>query len=150
MPEHDHFLCASQMSQSSFQGTTREPLPGTESLRDTFVEYRRQHLRVSYRDPVHCSLVGHPEQVRYLLAEDLSLGGLMLYSSEPYPLHSRLLMDIEPAAVSEPIRAIGEVVWVARADYQERYRLGVQLVELGEVAKERLRELVDIRGQSMS
>jgi Tfp pilus assembly protein PilZ len=109
----------------------------------------RQDPRVSYRDPVQVSLIGHPEQVRYLLAEDLSVSGLMLFSAEPYPLHARLLMDIEPAAESEPIRLIGQVVWYARVDRQERYRMGVQLIEVDDVTKERLRELVAARAQAI-
>ena len=107
----------------------------------------RQDPRVSYHDPVQVSLIGHPEQVRYLLAEDLSLGGLKLLSAEPYPLHAHLLMDIETTTASEPIRVVGQVVWYARVDHQERYRMGVRLMAVDDVARERLRDLVAARVQ---
>lgn len=81
----------------------------------------------------------------YLLAQDLSEGGLMLLSPQLFAVGARLLLEIEPEQVSEPIRCVGEVAWVARAGRQEGYRLGIQLVEISDVARERLRALVASR-----
>ncbi len=78
----------------------------------------------------------------------MSEGGLQLMSPELIVVGTRLLMDIKPGAISEPIHCIGEVMWVAQAGYQDHYRIGVQFVEVSEVARERLRELVAAWGSA--
>ncbi|KAA6185610.1 hypothetical protein F2Q65_07910 [Thiohalocapsa marina] len=127
-------------------------------MQDDYGVQKRAYRRVGYRDPVQVSVIGHPAQRWALLAEDLSELGLMLLSPTLFPVQTRLLMEIDPAAdpadpqaqggqepFSVPVRAVGVVRWVARAAHQERYRLGVQLEELSQADRQRLRELVVAR-----
>jgi len=103
---------------------------------------KRLHVRVRFLEPVRANPVVQPERSWYLLAQDMSEGGLQLKSPESIAVGTRLLMDIKPGAISEPIHCIGEVTWVAQANYQDHYRIGVQLVEVSENVRQRLRELV--------
>jgi c-di-GMP-binding flagellar brake protein YcgR len=59
----------------------------------------------------------------------------------------RLLLGIEVDAVSKPIRAIREVMWVVQAGYQDTYRLGIEFLEVDESQRERLRQLVADRAK---
>ncbi|WP_170265692.1 PilZ domain-containing protein [Thiohalocapsa marina] len=125
------------------------PYPGSPPARPVnrrapppYVVQRRRYPRVNYRDPVCASAIGQPHHCWPLLAEDLSLGGLRLLSPEAFAVGTRLLLCLEPEITMEPIRAVAEVRWTARVDYQERYRLGLELVEMGEFERARLHSLV--------
>jgi hypothetical protein len=110
---------------------------------------QRQHPRVVCRAPVRVSPIGEPapRPALHLLAEDLSEAGLQLTSPEPFAVGKRLLLDIEVDEQSaEAIRAVGLVVWMAHAAHQERWRLGVVLVEVSDPTRERLRGLVAALG----
>jgi len=82
-----------------------------------------------------------PNNASWLLAEDISEGGMQLSSPECVPVGSRLLMSLEEDLASEPIRAIGTVVWVAQAPYQDRWSVGVEFSELAENDRMRLQRL---------
>lgn len=103
---------------------------------------RRRHSRIVYREPVCVSAIGEPHRCWYLLAEDLSLGGLCLLSAEPHAVGSRLLLGLEPDTAMAPIRVMAEVRWMARVDFQERYRIGIQFEEPSDAARHDLRQLV--------
>lgn len=109
------------------------------------IREQRLYARVRFYESVRANPVLHPEHSWHLLAEDLSEGGLMLVSPEMFAVGLRLLMDIEPDQVSEPIHCIGRVVWAARADNQEAYRLGIEFLEMSDAARGRLRELITER-----
>jgi len=115
----------------------------TDSVKD-----KRLHARVRFYESVRSNPIQRPDQSWYLLAENLSEGGLMLLSPEMFAVGLRLVLDIEPDQVSEPVHCIGRVVWAARAGRQEGYRLGIEFVEVGDAARERLRELVAVRAKA--
>ena len=103
---------------------------------------KRRYPRVSFLDPVQAVAIANPCRHWYLLAQDLSEGGLMLLAPEVLAVGERLLLGVEVDAVAEPIRAVGRVAWVAQAGCQDHYRVGIEFVEVDEVARQRLRELV--------
>ena len=103
---------------------------------------QRLHARVAFQDPVRANPVLHPANSTYLLAEDFSEGGLMLLAPEILAVGLRLVLDVAPDQVSEPIHCVGQVVRVARAGHQEGFRLGVEFVEISEATRVRLRALV--------
>ena len=109
---------------------------------------RRQHPRVPYYQSVYARSIQPPAFSRYLLAEDLSEGGMRLLSQEMCAIGLRLVLDIESEKVAEPIRVVGRVVWVERAAYQAYDRLGVELLELCEPQRLRLRALVADQGMA--
>jgi hypothetical protein len=109
---------------------------------------RRQHPRVPYYESVYARSIQPPAFSRYLLAEDLSEGGMRLLSPDMCALGVRLVLDIEPDQVAEPIRVVGRVVWVERAAYQAYDRLGVELVDVCELQRLRLRALVADQGMA--
>jgi len=76
-----------------------------------------------------------------LLAEDVSEGGMRLSTVDIVPVGSRLLMALDAEDAPAPIRAVGTVVWVAQAPYQERWSVGVRFSELAESDRMRLQRL---------
>lgn len=127
-----------------------EPAPGYGPFDDLDAgpDHRRSP-RVTYRDPVQARLIGASREPFSwaLLGHDLSETGLMLTSPELFPVRSRLLLWIDVAEVSAPIQVVGQVMWVAREDLQERYRLGIRFDEPSALARAQLRELVLKRDQ---
>jgi len=77
-----------------------------------------------------------------LLAEDVSVGGMRVSTSDIVPVGSRLLMSLDAEDAPVPIRAVGTVVWVAQAPYQDRWSVGVEFSELAEGDRMRLRSLI--------
>lgn len=132
---------------SQFKGEPPERAVGHLVTGGTVFQ-RRKHPRVVYRDPVYASAIGQPHNGWHLLAEDLSLGGLRLLSPEPFAVGARLLLCLEPDEVAEPIRAVALVRWVSRVEYQECYRHGVELIELGQCDRRRLQALVQHASES--
>ncbi|MGB5736236.1 MAG: PilZ domain-containing protein [Thiohalocapsa sp.] len=110
---------------------------------------QRLHTRVCFYDPVRANAIQHPKASWYLPAEDLSEGGLMLMAPDMFAVGLRLFLDIEPDKESEPIHCVGQVVWVARARNQEGYRLGIKLIQMSDLSRERLRELVVALAKAM-
>lgn len=109
---------------------------------------RRQQRRVQYLDPVQITLLGaFPPRVHALLAEDVSESGLAVNSPELFGVGANLLMELE-VAMGTSIRLTGQVVWVVRANHQERYRLGVHFDALSDHARSELRRLVATRGRA--
>ncbi|MGB5833861.1 MAG: PilZ domain-containing protein [Thiohalocapsa sp.] len=104
----------------------------------------RLYVRVRYRDPVLVQPLGtHPAMHSfYLLADDLSEGGLRLLSPTVIPVDADLLLDIEVHRAKAPIRAVGRVLWVAKADSGDLWNTGVRFTELSDPDKTRLWELV--------
>ena len=111
------------------------------------IREQRLFARVRFYESVRTNPVLRPDQSWYLLAEDLSEGGLMLLSPEMFAVDLRLLLDIEPDQVSEPIHCVGRVAWASRADNQEGYRLGIEFLEMSDAARGRLRQLVADRAK---
>lgn len=70
---------------------------------------------------------------------------MKLLSPEPFMVDARLLCEFEPDPDSGPIRLIGRVVWSNEIDYQERYNVGVEFIEMSEPVRRRLRELIASR-----
>lgn len=130
--------------------SVEEPAPGYWPNDDLGARAdQRSSPRVTYRDPVQARLIGATHEPHFwaLLGHDLSETGLMLNSPELFPVHSRLLLSIDVAEVSAPIQVVGQVMWVAREDLQERYRLGIRFDEPSALARAQLRELVLKRDQ---
>lgn len=103
---------------------------------------RRQQQRVRYPDPVQVKLIEDQYQRPHaLLAEDVSETGLALNAPEMVSVGTGVLMDLE-VATATMIQLVGRVVWVERAGYQERYRLGVRFEAPSPEARQELRRLV--------
>lgn len=140
------------MGASLSVGSTQEIQPsgriklclpgGNEPMTADNSEEKRMHARVRFLDPVRANPVLHAQHSWYLLAQDLSEGGIQLLSPELFAVSTRLLLDIEHDAVSEPLRCVGRVAWTAQSGHQEHVNIGVEFVEVDEIARARLRHLI--------
>jgi c-di-GMP-binding flagellar brake protein YcgR len=105
---------------------------------------RRQFLRVPFTDPVRAEPIAQsPTHVRHPLSANLSEGGLQVLCPEPMPVDSLVLLDLDAQSDPDPVRAIGRVAWVQRVPHDERWHVGLQFVELTEIACSRLRTIVN-------
>ncbi len=64
--------------------------------------------------------------------------------SSPYlfPVKSRLLLNIDIGSAAARIRAIGRVVWAEQLAGVDRWEIGVELSELSDDTRSRLREII--------
>jgi c-di-GMP-binding flagellar brake protein YcgR len=105
---------------------------------------RRQRVRVRFDASVCVQPILRPLpiNVRHLLSEDLSEGGMRLSSSEFFPVKSRVRVDLETARPATPIQVIGRVVWVEQLPEVDHWRVGVEFSDLSDGARSRLHEIV--------
>jgi hypothetical protein len=103
----------------------RSILPGTE------VVYRAAPVR--------------PQERRYLLgvAENLSLGGLFIATSHPFAVGTLVLLDVFPGGDADhtPFSACAVVRW--RRQWRAPRGMGLQFVELGNLADRSMPALLD-------
>lgn len=107
---------------------------------------RRFYIRVQHQDPILVQPIGGASANRffYMLAEDLSEGGVKLLSPELMAVDTRLLLDI--SMPSPPaIHIVGRVAWVRQDGANAHWDLGVSFVELNHESRARLKTLVAAR-----
>jgi len=105
---------------------------------------RRHFVRVRFGGPIRAEPIPHPatSRVRHLLCADLSEGGVRLSSPAFLPADSLLLLDLDYPSSVDPIRAVGRVAWAQQAPFGDWRCVGVELGELSEDARSRLRRIV--------
>ena len=105
---------------------------------------KRQTVRIGW----DATVVAHPIPQTIAndrwqgLTQDISEGGMRLSCGTCVPVGSRLLMSLDQDMASEPIRAIGTVVWISQLPYQDRWSVGVEFASLAEHERARLRGLM--------
>jgi Tfp pilus assembly protein PilZ len=86
-------------------------------------------------------------QYRYLtklnnaLSRDVSEGGLSFTTSDFIPLNTQLFVALLPK--DEPLRATGQVVWVRKVPYGDRYNVGLKFTDISAYNKARISTLED-------
>jgi len=107
---------------------------------------RRQFVRSAFGATVHATQI--PRQFLggdlELFVQDISEGGLRLFSPECFPVESELLLELEldAEAPQPPIRLVGKVMWVERISDQHRCQIGVEFSDLTDRSSACLRSLV--------
>jgi hypothetical protein len=111
------------------------PLPQSE---------RRRSVRVRFNGTVRAEQIPHVvgTKVCHLLSADLSEQGVRLSSPAFFPADALVLLDMDTPTPADPLRAVGRVAWAQQVPYGDRWRLGVELAELSDDTRLRLRKLV--------
>jgi c-di-GMP-binding flagellar brake protein YcgR len=111
-----------------------------QALRDE----RRQFARVSFTNPVRVEPIAQsPAHIFHPLSANLSEGGLRVLCPECMPVDSLVLLDLDTQDEPDPVRAIGRVAWARRVPHEDRWHVGLQFVELTDVARSHLRGIVN-------
>ncbi|MFH2137040.1 MAG: PilZ domain-containing protein [Candidatus Omnitrophota bacterium] len=75
-------------------------------------------------------------------SKDLSETGIQLSSFYFYPVNSRIMLETALLKDAEPVTIVGKVVWIEQFPYQERYKVGVEFVDLSQEIQLQLRDSV--------
>ena len=102
---------------------------------------RRRSLRVPFDRSARAGQIPRPfkNDVFDLLSTDLSEGGVQISSPDFFPLESLVVLDLDTPT---PFRAVGRIVWSERVGDQDRWRVGMEFMELSDDARSRLRKIV--------
>ncbi len=104
-------------------------------------EERRRYRRI--QAPVYCRPAGVRLLARRREAVDISLGGVRVYSDEPYKVGQLVKMEFFVEG-GPPLTYTAEVVWVEKQprDAPARFDVGLKFVDLSPEALEFLRSLL--------
>jgi hypothetical protein len=108
---------------------------------------RRHSVRARFKGSVRGEQLPRSASSRvfYSITMTISERGVQLSSPVFLPIHSLLLVDVDSPCQGAPIRALGRVAWFRRAAYEDRWRLGLEFVELSDDSRARLRKILRSR-----
>ncbi|RKY36006.1 MAG: hypothetical protein DRP78_04700 [Candidatus Omnitrophota bacterium] len=109
-----------------------------------FMSDRRKFVRIHSDFPIEVKQLPLTHQsVHNSLSLNISEGGVRISLFYFYPVNSKVNLTLFTAKDDLPFKALGKVSWVERVPYQERYRLGVEFVDLNDTHRNQLRRIIN-------
>jgi len=105
-------------------------------------EEKRVSPRITLRAPLRYQIRGTPEFSDTVI-DNISVGG-MGFTNNKFIVPQTLVM-LEVNILSRMLRPVGKIAWAASVPHSERYRLGIEFLELGYSDKNYLRDYVDMQ-----
>jgi c-di-GMP-binding flagellar brake protein YcgR len=106
-----------------------------------FVE-KRIFPRIALHAPLRYWIRGIPVP-RNTVTEDISLGGIGFSNQEFIAPEACLMLEVN--LLSRVLRPIGKVVWTASLAYSDRYRMGIEFLEVNQQDKEYLAGYINMQ-----
>jgi c-di-GMP-binding flagellar brake protein YcgR len=103
---------------------------------------RRQSFRDQCQVPVLCK---RGTLLENSITRDISQHGIGLLVQKFVPKDTNLIMELSLSPKKEPVLAVGQVKWIRKVGYGDRYRLGMQFTDLSPGAKNRLSDYLKER-----
>ena len=92
---------------------------------------RRRFPRLSFRESLRFRGLFEPHQVFCgAMARDLSASGVRIHTAEFLPRETRLVVLLDLPGKIDPIRAIGQVLWVEQDHISGRFKCGLEFIEI--------------------
>lgn len=105
-------------------------------------EEKRRFLRIGVRVPIRYQVRGIPE-FNNTVSENLSSNGLGFKSHEFITPGTAVMLEIN--LLSRCLRPIGKISWSAPLPHSDRYRSGVEFLELEHREEEYLTDYIDLQ-----
>ena len=105
-------------------------------------EERRRFPRIRLRAPVRYQTRGTPE-FNNVMSDNVGLGGIGFINDKF--IAPKTLVMLEMNILSRFLNPIGRIAWVSSLPRSDRYRLGVEFLELGPDVKKYLQDYIDMR-----
>lgn len=106
------------------------------------MEENRRFPRVEIHVPLHYQVRGAPE-FNNAITNNISMGGLGFVNEEFIAPKNDLILEIN--ILSHLLNSIGKVVWSSPLLHSNRYRVGVEFLELDEKEKNYLQDYIDMQ-----
>lgn len=104
-------------------------------------EDKRRFPRIRIQTPVRYQIRGSPE-LRHTLVDNISVGGLSFVNTGFIRPSTKL--NIEINILSRVLNSTGRVSWASPLPHSDRYKLGIEFVELDPVQRQYLSDYIDI------
>ena len=102
-------------------------LPLKSIFMANLIEGKRQFSRIKLVSPLRFQVRGKPEYDNSVI-DDISIGGLSFRNGKFIPPNT--LLSLEMSVLSRALRAVGRVAWVNNLPFSDRFKLGVEFLEL--------------------
>jgi len=96
---------------------------------------KRRDDRYSCYVPVMCKKGTMFDQSQ---TTNISSGGAGFVTHRFIPVKTKMMVEISLTPDSEPIMAVGEVMWVQHVANSDNYRIGLKFIEISSPVKSRL------------
>jgi len=105
-------------------------------------EHKRRFTRIEVKAPFRYQIRGASE-FRNTIADNISLGGIGFISDRFISPATCLNMEIN--ILSRIINSVGRVVWAAPLPHSDRYRLGIEFLELNQLEKNYISDYINMQ-----
>ena len=109
---------------------------------EAYWEERRQFPRVTLKTPLRCQIRGKSEYSN-VVTDDVSEGGVSFINDSFIPLNTQVNLEI--SLLSRILNAVGRVANVSSVSYADKYRLGIEFLELQDTQKLFLSDYIQLK-----
>ncbi|MCP4649165.1 MAG: PilZ domain-containing protein [PVC group bacterium] len=105
---------------------------------------KRRFPRVNHECPVQLKTMRGTGSnlMKNSFSKNVSQSGMELVSFDFYPVNDRVQVQVFSSSYASMMQAVGRIVWVQQLPNQEKYRIGIELVEVSRSAYRKLTSLV--------
>ena len=104
---------------------------------------RRQHARINTRIPLEYKNLKHSaEELKGVLAKDISEGGIRFHSNEYLSLANRQEVTVNIPTSARQIKAITKIAWIKKLPSGDTYEIGNQFLEISKQDKKEVARYV--------
>jgi hypothetical protein len=102
---------------------------------------RRKFIRRDFSLPMHYT--GYEASLNTSVSKDVGEQGIKFSSNKFIPVLTRLMLNVF-FQQAEPLKLLGEVVWIRKLPHLDMYSIGTRFVNLSEEQKRNLSEYLDV------
>ena len=106
------------------------------------VEEKRVAPRITFRTPLRYQVRGKPE-FNDTVSENISSGGIGFINNNFIVPQTLVMLEI--GILSRVLKSVGRISWASSMPHSEKYRLGVEFVELSAPEQNFLNDFVDMQ-----
>ena len=103
---------------------------------------KRVSARLSLKTPVRYQIRGFPD-FYYRVSDDISTGGLSFVNDTFIAPRVKIMLEIN--ILSRVLYPVGRIAWASNLKSSNRYRLGVQFLELDAAQKDYLKDYINLQ-----
>lgn len=103
---------------------------------------KRNFPRIPLRTPVHYQIRGLAES-NHTVSNNISLNGIGIINERFISPQTPVMLEIN--LVSRVLRPIGRIAWASPLSHSDRYRIGIEFLELDSQEKSYLKNFINIQ-----
>lgn len=106
------------------------------------LEEKRHFPRVRIKSPLRCQVRGSHE-FNNAIGEDISAGGLSFINNRFIARATPVMLEVN--LLSRILTPIGKIAWASPIPHSDRYRLGIEFIEIEPQDKKYLSDFIEMR-----